>query len=112
VSFEVKDYRNGGKKKECVLSKVEFIRRFALHILNRGFTRIRHFGILSTTGKKKYLDGIREQLPSQELLQTVSSSLMLKVCPSCKKGRLVTVEVFSSDRAPPPGLLAELNQCY
>lgn len=110
VSFQVKDYRNGGKKKECVLSKVEFVRRFAMHILSRGFTRIRHFGILSATGKRRYLDGIREQVPSKELLQTASTPNLLKVCPSCKKGRLVTVEVFSSDRAPPPGLLAQLSQ--
>jgi hypothetical protein len=110
VSFQVKDYRHGGKKKECVLSEVEFVRRFAMHILSRGFTRIRHFGILSATGKRRYLDGIREQVPSKELLQTASTPNLLKVCPSCKKGRLVTVEVFSSDRAPPPGLLAQLSQ--
>ncbi len=110
VSFQVKDYRKGGRKGECVLTKVEFIRRFAMHILNRGFTRIRHFGFLSATGKKKYLDKIREQIPTKDSFQSKSTPVMVNVCPHCKKGRLVTVEVFSSDRAPPSNLVAQLRQ--
>ena len=48
VTFSLKDYRKGGKKATQTLSTKEFIRRFAMHILPRGFTRIRHFGILSS----------------------------------------------------------------
>ena len=47
VTFLAKDYRRGGTKYLLSLSEEEFIRRFSLHILPRGFTRIRHYGILS-----------------------------------------------------------------
>ena len=48
VTFSVKDYKHGGRKSILTLSNQEFIRRFALHILPKGFTRIRHYGILSS----------------------------------------------------------------
>lgn len=52
VTFSYKDYRTGGNKKSMTLRHSEFIRRFALHILPKRFTRIRHFGILSSTWKR------------------------------------------------------------
>ncbi len=61
VTFSVKDYRHDGKKTNCWLFIGEFIRRFAMHILPKGFVRIRHFGLLSSTGKKKYLTLVRAQ---------------------------------------------------
>ena len=43
------------KKEILTLKQEEFIRRFSLHILPKGFTRIRHYGILSGTWKRKNL---------------------------------------------------------
>lgn len=51
VSFSYMDYRDG-KKKVMSLSPKEFLRRFSLHILPKGFVRIRHFGFLSGRLKK------------------------------------------------------------
>jgi hypothetical protein len=51
VSFSYKDYKHGAVKKEMTLDASEFIRRFAMHILPKGFVRIRHYGILSSTSK-------------------------------------------------------------
>jgi len=65
VTFGYKDYRHGGQKKQMTLKAEEFIRRFALHILPRGFVRIRHFGFLSGTAKKKAIPLIREKLPKE-----------------------------------------------
>ena len=48
VTFSLKDYKKGGLKTTQTLSSKEFVRRFSMHILPRGFTRIRHFGILSS----------------------------------------------------------------
>lgn len=45
VSFGYKDYKHGSVKKEMTRRGMEFIRRFSLHILPRGFVRIRHYGI-------------------------------------------------------------------
>ena len=53
VTFTYKDYKHAAVKKEITLDALEFIRRFALHILPKGFVRIRHYGILSSTSKAK-----------------------------------------------------------
>ena len=51
VTFSYKDYRQGAVTKEMSLEPLEFIRRFAMHILPKGFVRIRHYGIPSSTSK-------------------------------------------------------------
>jgi hypothetical protein len=52
VTFDYKDYRQKGIKKQMVLSHEEFIRRFAMHILPKRFVKIRHYGFLSSTWKR------------------------------------------------------------
>ena len=47
VTFRWKDYTRGGKQGEMTLSATEFLRRFFLHVLPRGFIRIRYFGFLA-----------------------------------------------------------------
>ncbi|MRT94871.1 hypothetical protein EMN46_18260 [Ancylomarina sp. 16SWW S1-10-2] len=59
-----KDYRQGGITKPVSLNDDEFIRRFSLHILPKGFTRIRHYDILSSSIKKGILPILQEQLGS------------------------------------------------
>ncbi len=53
VTFSLKDYRKSGVKTSQTMSSKEFIRRFVLHILPKGFTRIRHYGILSSSWKTR-----------------------------------------------------------
>ena len=48
VTFRWKDYRNNNKVKLMILKAEEFVRRFLLHVLPSGFTKIRHYGILSS----------------------------------------------------------------
>jgi hypothetical protein len=108
VSFTVKDYRNGGKKGTCTLLKTEFIRRFAMHILPRGFVRIRHYGMLSSTGKRKHLESIREQTGKVDLVID-RGPVLLGLCPYCKQGKLVTISVFR-DRGPPRHLLEQITK--
>jgi hypothetical protein len=55
VSFKWRDYRDSSRWKEMTLSAGEFIRRFLLHVLPSGFTKIRHYGFLSSRGKQKKL---------------------------------------------------------
>lgn len=62
VSFEYKDYRDGGKKKIMDLQVEEFIRRFLLHILPPGVAKIRYAGFLSGCVKAKNLALIRSLL--------------------------------------------------
>ena len=48
VSFEIKDYADGEKRKTLTITALEFIRRFLLHVLPRRFVRIRHYGLLAS----------------------------------------------------------------
>lgn len=47
VSFQWKDYAHGSVQKIMTLAAAEFLRRFFLHVLPKGFVRIRHFGFLA-----------------------------------------------------------------
>ncbi len=48
VTFTVKDYKDGARRKTMTLSAVEFLRRFLLHVLPKGFVRIRHYGLYAS----------------------------------------------------------------
>lgn len=58
VSFRWKDYRDG-KQKVMTLDVEEFICRFLLHVLPKGFVRIRHYGTLSNANRNKKLAVIK-----------------------------------------------------
>src|SRR5712691_11007304 len=47
VTFRWKDYAHAGKQGKMTLVATEFLRRFFLHVLPKGFVRIRHFGFLA-----------------------------------------------------------------
>jgi len=47
VTFTWKDYADGCRQREMTLEAVEFVRRFALHIIPKGLVRIRHYGLLA-----------------------------------------------------------------
>ena len=114
VSFSYKDYRQDGNRKEMTLSAMEFIRRFALHILPKGFVRIRHYGMLSNALKPAALPAIREQLlPAMEKnipeKQIIETPLPIELtCPCCKKGRMQHVMDFDH-RGPPIELCRKLT---
>lgn len=108
VQFTYKDYRQAGTKKEMSLSALEFIRRFALHILPKGFARIRHYGMLSNAVEQTALTAIREQLtPAEKSNKQESPAAELSVpieafCPCCKKGRMQHVMDFDHREPPTP----------
>lgn len=102
VSFDYKDYAHGSAKKLMTLSNLEFTRRFALHILPHRFVRIRHFGILSSAWKRGKLKAL--QLQTNIVLADKPVGTMLRKCPCCKIGNLITIETFGS-RGPPEAYL-------
>jgi len=55
VTFRYKDYAHGSKQRIMTLDAVEFLRRFFLHVLPKGFVRIRHFGLLSNRFRSRSL---------------------------------------------------------
>ena len=62
VTFRYKDYRRNGPARYCTmtLSADEFIRRFLLHVLPKGFHRIRHYGLLASAGCKANIARAKE----------------------------------------------------
>jgi hypothetical protein len=62
VRFKYKDYADGSRTKEMTLTGVEFLRRFLLHVLPKGFMRIRHYGLLANCQRRAKLARAREVL--------------------------------------------------
>jgi Putative transposase/Transposase zinc-binding domain len=65
VTFTWKDYADGCKRKEMTLEAVEFVRRFALHIIPKGLVRIRQYGLLAHRDRGKRLALCRSLLTTQ-----------------------------------------------
>jgi hypothetical protein len=59
VTFRWKDYRARNKSKAMTLAANEFMRRFLMHVLPKGFRRIRHFGFLANSCCAQKLARIR-----------------------------------------------------
>jgi hypothetical protein len=104
VTFQWKDYRSKSQQKSRVmtLESDEFIRRFLIHVLPRGFQRIRFFGLLSNRNRKARLADCRRLLaaPILELLPNPGDYRSLRQpltqesirrCPGCDKGEMVRV---------------------
>jgi hypothetical protein len=85
------------------LADTEFIRRFSLHILPKGFTRIRHYGILSNSLKKKSLKIIEKQIG--EIRISEKELQIHRICPRCRTHQMQTIFHFDN-RGPPVNLPA------
>ena len=62
VTFRRKDYAHGHKKRKMTLTADEFLRRFLLYAMPRGFVRIRHYGFLSTRRRQALMPLCRQLL--------------------------------------------------
>jgi hypothetical protein len=85
VSFRWRDYRHGGIQRVMPLDAVEFLRRFFLHVLPRGFVRIRHYGLLSNRFRKQLLPWRAPCSPPRAVSRPLppSSDCDLWHCPRC-----------------------------
>ncbi len=110
VTFRYKDYRRGGADRQQVMTLTadEFIRRFLLHVLPKGFHRIRHYGLLASSARKTHLERARQLLavaPSGPVDTSTELDDIRPLCPCCG-GRMVVIETFErwrQPRAPPNG---------
>ena len=108
VTFRYKDYRRGGadRQRTMTLSPDEFIRRFLLHVLPKGFHRIRHYGLLASAGRKANVARARELLAAPASAAVEDAAPLpdpRPPCPCCG-GRMVIIEIFqraARARAPP-----------
>lgn len=72
VTFWAKDNKRGGKKVVLTVDLEEFIRRFLLHILPKGFQKIRYYGYLSNSQRKKNVARIQKQQKKQRYVSELS----------------------------------------
>lgn len=114
VSFQWKDYADGERQKIMTLDAGEFVRRFLMHVLPGGFTRIRYFGFLANRHRRQKLETIRRFL-SMPIPEAATIPLPLDTmslggdettgepCPICRSGRVHRVTLL------PPTAPAALN---
>ena len=113
VTFIAKDYRDNAIQKPVTLDGVEFLRRFAMHILPKQFVRIRRFGIYNHTTKRnlelqfcepdKTIDAvIKKQQPAETNLERFERLTGINpcICPVCRKGKMVAIRVLPRIRSP------------
>jgi hypothetical protein len=96
VTFRCKDYARGGKQAQMTLVATEFLRRFFLHVLPKGFVRIRHFGFLANRFRASRLALGRQLLASGDSTEQEvktnnarSESSSLWHCPRCGASMIV-----------------------
>jgi hypothetical protein len=112
VVFCYKDYGDGGKHKTMTLSATEFLRRFCLHILPKGFRKIRHYGILSSRNKKNLRELQTGMAPTElkkDVVVYIHPDLKAKNCPCCGKGELHVIMRFGANAPPFYYMINALN---
>jgi hypothetical protein len=92
VRFRWKDYADRGRTKVMALDATEFLRRFLLHVLPRGFVRIRHFGLLANRQRCGAIACARQLLPGPPRPtaadhHTAVPDIDPTRCPVCHQGR-------------------------
>ena len=90
VWFKWKDYRNGNQQKTMRISIPEFIRRYTLHVLPKGFVRVRYFGFLSNKDRKKKISECFALFGKKYQIRNNSSDNSFKrihICINCRKGK-------------------------
>jgi Putative transposase/Transposase zinc-binding domain len=111
VTFTYKDYRveGAGRFKIMTLATHEFIRRFLMHVLPKGFHRIRHYGLLANGNRAAAIATARELLamaPREAKARTDQTAEPANApqsvpccCPRCG-GRMVVMLIFAHSWAP------------
>ncbi len=108
VTFRYKDYRRNSRERfrTMTLDPGEFIRRFLIHVLPKGFHRIRHYGLLASSARKASLALARHLLavaPPPDNDAPAGPPDTRPPCPCCG-GHMVVIETFArwcQPRAPP-----------
>jgi hypothetical protein len=92
VTFRWKDYAHGNKKRKMTITSDEFLRRFLLHVLPRGFVRIRSFGFLANRKRAISLPlcrGLLSYEPPTPAVRAPASAPMWN-CPHCGSHMTIT----------------------
>ena len=105
VTFTYRDRSSNNEKKTMTLTTDEFIRRFLLHVLPKGFMKIRYYGFLSNIKKKECILLIRQLIEPMaeqpDLVKETVQQIMQRVtgtditcCPQCQKGKMIKIRAL------------------
>jgi hypothetical protein len=101
VTFRWKDYAHCGKQKKMTLLATEFLRRFFLHVLPKGFVRIRHFGFLANRHRATRLSLCRTllscEIPCPQAREPTTGAVSPWHCPRCGTGMIITRRLSSTE---------------
>jgi hypothetical protein len=111
VTISVGGSKNKDKQKTVTMSGVEFIRRFLMHVLPKGFVKIRHYGLLANRNKKTKLELCRNltgspvYIPKFKGLKTIEILSAIKgkdvtLCPCCSLGKMKIVKTLMPKASP------------
>ncbi len=107
VTFRWKDYARGGRPGQMTLAATEFLRRFFLHVLPKGFVRIRHFGFLGNRFRASRLALGRQLLACSSSMsgeartqEAPSESPALWHCPRCGATMIVIQRFTAAELSP------------
>jgi len=107
VTFNWRDSAHNNEQKLMALSLDEFLRRFLLHVLPKGFVRIRHFGFLASRRRAQLLPlclAALDSLPAQTETSTTQDMSPHRICPQCG-GTMAIIERLTAAqiqlRSPP-----------
>jgi hypothetical protein len=100
VTFLWKDYAHGKKTRKMTVTTDEFLRRLLLHVLPRGFVRIRHFGFLSARRRRESIAVSRQVLaaaprPHSPTPATTPRPVTTWPCPCCG-GAMIIMEKLTA----------------
>jgi len=114
VTFNAKN-RKINRTESVTITAVEFIRRFLMHSLPKGFVRIRHYGFLANRNRRASLKLIRKllKLPvelaksqaSLEQMMLQLTGIDITTCPCCNQGKMKLLAEIPSYRARAPNFL-------
>ncbi len=113
VTFQYKDYQDKGKQKLMTISGVEFLRRFVMHILPKGFVKVRYYGILSNRYSKRL--AMYRKTPEKKKGETTQQRIKrligydMQKCPYCKKGKMRIVKTIPRIRSPVKFFVTQQN---
>ena len=114
MTFSWRDRDDDNRLKALTLPATQFMGRFLLHVLPRGFTKVRAYGWLASRNKTANLTAIRTALgaaapPAPPAEETAAERILrltgidVKSCPCCRKGTLAYIGLIAPApaRAPP-----------
>jgi hypothetical protein len=109
VTFNYRDRSDKNNVKQMTVKAQEFIRRYLMHILPKGFMKIRYFGFLAHTNKKTSIPLLRQLINpdaefTEKMTETIEETMLrltgvdISLCPECGKGKMVCVKVLPNPR--------------